>query len=112
MRSLRHRPLRRRPLRRPVLRLRSARPRRPATRDRRPRDHSTRVWAFGLLALMLVGVLVTRLGHVQVLDHAAYQQLAQEADTRTVAQPAVRGRILDSAGEPLVDNTTRTTVTI
>jgi len=113
MRSLRRRPLRRRPLRRrPVLRLRPTRPRGAATRDRRPRDHSTGVWAFGLMALTLVGVLVTRLGQVQVLDHAAYQQLAQEADTRTVAQPAVRGRILDSAGEPLVDNTTRTTVTI
>lgn len=78
----------------------------------RPGQHLARVWTLGLVALTLVGGLVARLGQVQLADHPRYERLAQSVDTRTVTEPALRGRILDVSGRPLVDNTTRTTVTI
>ncbi len=59
-----------------------------------------------------MGTLLARLGEVQLGDHAEYQRVAQTANTRTVAVPALRGRILDRHGVPLVDNGTRTVVTV
>ena len=67
---------------------------------------------FGLVALSLVGALLGRLGQVQIGEHAEYQRAAATLNTRTVAEPAVRGRILDRNGVPLVDNSTQTVVSV
>jgi penicillin-binding protein 2 len=76
------------------------------------RAGSSRLWVLGLVVLALIGTLVGRLGQVQVRDHAAYERAAATLNTRTTAQPALRGRILDRNGVPLVDNTAQTVVTV
>jgi penicillin-binding protein 2 len=81
-------------------------------RSRAVRDHSPRVWVLALVVLCLMGALLGRLGQVQVVGHADYQAAAATLNTRTVTEPAVRGRILDRSGVPLVDNTTETVVTV
>jgi penicillin-binding protein 2 len=105
--------------RRPLVRRRRARVVRPrpaalgvAGTLRRPDQHLARVWVFGLVALSLMGTLLGRLGQVQVGDHEDYARAATTVNTRTVVEPAVRGRILDRNGTPLVDNTTETVVTV
>lgn len=79
---------------------------------RRPVDHSRRLWLLGVVTLSLLGTLLGRLGQVQIGEHADYLRAAQTVNTRTVVVPAVRGRILDRHGIPLVDNGTRTVVTV
>ena len=76
------------------------------------RAGSARLWVLGLVVLALTGTLVGRLGEVQVRDHAAYQRAAATLNTRTTAQSALRGRILDRHGAPLVANTAQTVVTV
>ena len=76
------------------------------------RDHSARVWVLGLVVLSFMGALLGRLGQVQIGGHADYRAAAASVNTRTVTEPAVRGRILDRNGIALVDNTTETVVTV
>ncbi len=76
------------------------------------RDHSPRVWVLALVVLCFMGALLGRLGQVQIVGHADYQRAAATLNTRTVTEAAVRGRILDRNGVPLVDNTTETAVTV
>ena len=76
------------------------------------RDPSPRVWVLGLVVLCFMGTLLGRLGQVQIAGHEDYQQAAASVNTRTVSDAAVRGRILDRSGLPLVDNTTETVVTV
>ncbi|WP_230209129.1 penicillin-binding protein 2 [Nostocoides sp. HKS02] len=76
------------------------------------RTHPARVWVLGFAVLTLMGVLVGRLGQVQVGDRSAYLRAAQTVNTRTVVTPALRGRILDRNGVALVDNTSETVVTV
>jgi penicillin-binding protein 2 len=64
------------------------------------------------VVLLFMGALLGRLGQVQIVGHADYQRAAATLNTRTVAEAAVRGRILDRNGVPLVDNTTETAVTV
>jgi penicillin-binding protein 2 len=65
-----------------------------------------------LVVLCFMGALLGRLGQVQIAGHADYRAAAAVVNTRTVTEPAVRGRILDRNGTPLVDNTTETVVTV
>ncbi|MEO6411528.1 MAG: penicillin-binding protein 2 [Pedococcus sp.] len=76
------------------------------------RDHSARVWVLALVVLLFMGALLGRLGQVQIVGHADYQRAAATLNTRTVTEAAVRGRILDRNGVPLVDNSTETAVTV
>jgi penicillin-binding protein 2 len=76
------------------------------------RDHSPRVWVLALVVLCFMGALLGRLGQVQIVGHEDYRAAAATVNTRTVTEPAVRGRILDRNGTPLVDNTTQTVVTV
>jgi penicillin-binding protein 2 len=78
----------------------------------RPRDTSARFWVFGLVVLSLMGALLGRLGQVQLADHDDYAAAAATVNSRVVVQPALRGRILDRTGAPLVDNTSEAVVTI
>ena len=66
----------------------------------------------GVFVLSLFGLLLGRLGQVQVVQHTSYAAAAATLGTRTVVDPAVRGRILDAAGEPLVANTASLSVTV
>lgn len=79
-------------------------------RRRGPRMQVRMLASLTVLAL-LAGVLLGRLGQLQLTDHAAGQDGA-EAGTETIAIPALRGRILDREGRPLVDNAVRTDVTV
>lgn len=80
--------------------------------SRSTRDHTPRVWVLALVVLCFMGALLGRLGQVQIAGHEDYRAAAATVNTRTVAEPAVRGRILDRHGTPLVDNTTETVVTV
>ena len=70
------------------------------------------MWVLGLVVVSLMGALLGRLGQVQLGEAAGYQRAAAEANTRTVVEPALRGRILDRNGIPLADNGTQTVVTV
>ncbi|MDF2092840.1 penicillin-binding protein 2 [Knoellia sp. 3-2P3] len=76
------------------------------------RDVTQRTWVFGLVVLSLMGTLVGRLGQVQLAEHEHYTVAAATVNTRVVTEPAVRGRILDRNGTPLVDNTSEAVVTV
>ena len=63
--------------------------------------------------MSVFGLLLGRLGQVQVLQRTAYAGAAAATlETRTTVQPAVRGRILDAQGEPLTDNSSSVAVTV
>ena len=65
------------------------------------------------LVVSVFGLLLGRLGQVQVVQRTAYAgPAAASLETRTTVQPAVRGRILDAQGEPLTDNTSSVAVTV
>ncbi|WP_338748092.1 penicillin-binding protein 2 [Janibacter alittae] len=61
--------------------------------------------------LLLAGVLLGRLGQLQLTDHRDGAG-ANTPVTASVPLPALRGRILDRHGRPIVDNAVRTDVTI
>lgn len=61
--------------------------------------------------LLLAGVLLGRLGQLQLTDHARAEG-ANEPVTAAVPLPALRGRILDRDGRAIVDNAVRTDVTV
>ena len=63
------------------------------------------------LLLLLAGVLLGRLGQLQLTDSATVAG-ASDPVTARVPLPALRGRILDRHGEPLVDNAVRTDITV
>lgn len=64
----------------------------------------------------LVGALLISLGgrlwYLQVMNGHSYVRLAAQDQTQTVITPAVRGRILDDAGLPMVDNASSLVVTV
>jgi len=65
-----------------------------------------------VVILLLLGVLVGRLGQVQLAQRDEVVARAAGTNTRTLVLPAVRGRILDRHGIPLVANTTQLNVTM
>jgi len=78
---------------------------------RRP-AYPARVWVLGAFVVSVFGLLLGRLGQVQVVQQAGYVRAAATVNTRTVVHPAVRGRILDAEGAPLVGNTSSLSVTV
>ncbi|WP_084955299.1 penicillin-binding protein 2 [Thermoactinospora rubra] len=65
-----------------------------------------------LLVTSLFIVLLGRLWQVQVVDFDRYARAATEDHVRHVVIPAVRGRIVDDRGRPLVRNRTAMTVSV
>ncbi len=65
-----------------------------------------------VLLVTLFGLLVARLGQVQLLQGPQLTSRAASVHTRTVTEPALRGRILDRTGATLVGNTFTTVVTV
>jgi len=78
---------------------------------RAPVERRGRLAAVAVVVGLLLGLLVGRLGQLQLLGSASVAQPAA-SNTRTVSLPAVRGRILDRHGIPLVDNASSVTVTM
>lgn len=71
-----------------------------------------RMLASLVVLTLLAGVLLGRLGQLQLTGYEAATPGTGRPGTETVALPALRGRILDRSGRPLVDNDVRTDITI
>lgn len=69
-------------------------------RDRRP----LRFLAFGLVTLLVFGLLSTRLAYLQITNGTTYAAQAEVNRTVEIAVPAPRGLIYDRRGRPLVSN--------
>ncbi|KIH98216.1 penicillin-binding protein [Streptomonospora alba] len=67
--------------------------------------------AVQLLVLVLLASLTARMWYMQVPMAEHYQELALASHTQKLIQPALRGRIVDAQGRPLVTNRTELTVT-
>ncbi len=70
------------------------------------------LWALIAVALFLGTVLAGRLLDLQILNHQELTMEAAEVSTRTVVQPALRGRILAADGTPLAANAPTAVVTV
>lgn len=81
----------------------------PVTR-RRPGVGS--LWVLALVILALMGALVGRLAQLQVVEQDARVEQANERNTRTLLDPALRGRILTADGVVLAGTGTQTVVTV
>ena len=77
-------------------------------RDRRP----LRFIAFGLIGILVFGLLTTRLAYLQLSNGPDYAAQAEANRTAEVAVPAPRGLIYDRTGRLLVANVARFTVKI
>lgn len=79
-------------------------------------DYRTRFGLrLGILRFGVIGLLLALLGqlwYLQVARGESYQRAAVQNHVRDVVVPAVRGRILDAAGRPLVDNRTALRITV
>ncbi|MEW1954262.1 penicillin-binding protein 2 [Terrabacter sp. NPDC080008] len=65
-----------------------------------------------VLLVTLFGLLVGRLGQLQLVQGPELARAATTLNTRTVTEQALRGRILDRTGQPLVANSFQTVVTV
>jgi penicillin-binding protein 2 len=79
---------------------------------RRHPAHRGRILVLALVVALAFGLLVGRLGQVQLVGVGTFEAAADPLDTRTIVVPALRGRILDRKGRPLADNRTATVVTM
>ncbi len=71
-----------------------------------------RLIILGILIFSLMATLISRLYFLQIMEGDEYRAAAASNTVREVAEPAVRGIILDQAGRPLVSNRTSIVVTI
>ena len=79
----------------------------------RPRPR--RVGVAGVVLVLLVtlfGLLVGRLGQLQLVQGPDLARAAVTVNTRTVTEHALRGRVLDRTGAPFVDSSFDTVVTV
>ena len=79
------------------------------------RPRRSRVGVVGVVLVLLVtlfGLLLGRLGQLQLVQGPDLARAAVTVNTRTVTEHALRGRILDRLGAPFVDNTFDTVVTV
>ncbi len=79
------------------------------------RPRRGRVGVAGVVLVLLVtlfGLLLGRLGQLQLVQGPDLARAAVTVNTRTVTEHALRGRILDRLGAPFVDNTFDTVVTV
>ena len=74
----------------------------------RPEPPRTRLGArfavFGLIVVLVVGLLTTRLFYIQVVSGGYYAGLAQDSLSTTQPLDAARGLIYDRAGRPVAIN--------
>lgn len=96
-------------------RLRSAtRVPRPSLTPRRVRRRRATgaLWAVVVAVLALGGLLVGRLGQMQLGQHEELAVEAAGTSTREIVTPALRGRVLAADGTPVVANTSSSVVTV
>jgi penicillin-binding protein 2 len=60
--------------------------------------------AVGLVVVLVIGLLTTRLFYLQVMQGGYFASLAEQSQSATVPLPAARGLIYDSQGRPLAIN--------
>ena len=63
-----------------------------------------RLTVIGVIVMFLFSALFARLWFLQVASDTNYAAAATSNRTRIVYEPALRGRILDRNGKPIVDN--------
>ncbi|MEO6157766.1 MAG: penicillin-binding transpeptidase domain-containing protein [Ilumatobacteraceae bacterium] len=73
---------------------------------------STRLGVLGLVAVLMLGAVGTRLWFLQGTQQSTYQAKVSAAKTRTVYVAPERGRIFDSQGRILADNKKSLTVAV
>lgn len=71
-----------------------------------------RLLVLAVLVVSLLGTLVARSFYLQIMEGAEYRAAAEGNTVREVAEPAVRGLVLDQAGRPLISNRTTVVVTV
>lgn len=71
-----------------------------------------RLLVLAVLVASLLSTLLARAFYLQVMTGASYRAAATHNSEREVAEPAVRGLILDQAGRPFVSNRTSVVVTV
>ncbi|GGE29910.1 penicillin-binding protein PBP2B [Streptococcus himalayensis] len=64
---------------------------------------------FGIV-MILFGILLARLGYMQVLNQEFYNKKLATASQLKISHSSVRGQIYDASGKPLVENTTKQVV--
>ncbi len=70
------------------------------------------LWGIVLAVVVLGGILVARLGDVQLVRHEEAAVAAAEVSTREISTPALRGRVLARDGTTLAGNAPSTVVTV
>jgi len=63
-----------------------------------------RLTVIGVIVMFLFSALFARLWFLQVASDSNYAAAATDNRVRIVYEPALRGRILDRSGKPIVDN--------
>jgi penicillin-binding protein 2 len=71
---------------------------------RETRVFTTRSIVVGILMLILIGILLTRLFYLQVIEYDRYSTLSKNNRISVVPRPPVRGIIFDRNGIPLARN--------
>lgn len=71
-----------------------------------------RLLVLAVLVASLLGTLLARAFYLQIVEGREYRAAAASNSEREIAEPAVRGLILDQAGRPLVANRTSIVVTV
>ncbi|MGZ9808182.1 peptidoglycan D,D-transpeptidase FtsI family protein [Staphylococcus haemolyticus] len=67
-------------------------------------------FVFGAI-VVIFGIIVLRLGYLQIAQGSRYSQLVKNDENITVNESVPRGRILDRNGKVLVDNASKLTIT-
>lgn len=67
-------------------------------------------FVFGAI-VVIFGIIVLRLGYLQIAQGSHYSQLVKNDENITVNESVPRGRILDRNGKVLVDNASKLTIT-
>ena len=75
-------------------------------------NRGVRLGLLGVVALLMLGILGTRLWFLQVVDAPALSQRVERLQRRTAFLPPERGRIFDADGRVLADNKRVLTVTL
>ena len=75
-------------------------------------DSRVRMSIVGVIVLALFGALFARLWYLQVAATGDFAAAAQSNSVRVINEPPIRGRILDAAGRPLVENRIANVITV
>ena len=63
-----------------------------------------RLFALGIILILLVLTLMTRVWYLQIYQHEKFDVLSKDNRVRLVAVPPIRGQIYDRKGRVLAEN--------